>query len=450
MFRRKLIAVFGVVALLAVTAGVSQGSLSRVEGMALNVPVLSQFTDDYVNIYYYPTSVVRQNNLVLAELGNNPDGDTNDTVFGEQSFTVIKNWPELGSIAFQMKQSALNTPGTSGGVVSDNLNNEQLDIIWGRGFDKLDLAVRLDITNSRLETSTSTGGITTTSEFKGFSSFDPFFGVYPFGVRQPDLLAGSLIELNTWGITPAITVHMADENRLEAAATYRRFSLDRSTSTTGAPPGEEFKDAGNASYALLARWIMNQGDRNTWYWAGWYLNNDLGYEVTASSFTPTDFSVDETYKSYGVGVGNNMRVNDSNLLLWGATIWEEKHDYEREDANTGGPTTDESSAEDKITMIPTVFAAIETQATSWLKVRIGANRSLVSGRSEVTDFGTPATTTVDESRTSSFNFSLGAGIRWNNLDLDWTMNEAFPLSGGWILSGDEETPATRASATYHF
>src|SRR5262245_44607053 len=113
MFQRKLIVVLGLVAMLALSAGMSQASLSRVEGMNLEVPVLSQFTDDYVNIYYYPTSVVRQNNLVLAELGNNPGGDSDDGMgfsgeavsFTDQSFTLIRNFPSFGAIAFQMKAS---------------------------------------------------------------------------------------------------------------------------------------------------------------------------------------------------------------------------------------------------------------------------------------------------------------------------------------------------------
>ena len=35
-------------------------------------------------------------------------------------------------------------------------------------------------------------------------------------------------------------------------------------------------------------------------------------------------------------------------------------------------------------------------------------------------------------------------------DIDMTLNEKFPLSGGYLLSGDRSTPFTRASATYHF
>src|SRR5262245_8055149 len=160
MFQRKLIAVFGAVALLMVAVGVSEASLSRVEGMGLTSPFLSQFTDDYANIYQYPTSVVRQNNLVLAELGTNTDGQVDPVDFSDQSFTIIKNFPSFGAIAFQMKQAALNTLNRSTPDIinltthdiANSLNNEQLDIIWGKGFSKMDLAVRLDATNSSIET----------------------------------------------------------------------------------------------------------------------------------------------------------------------------------------------------------------------------------------------------------------------------------------------------------
>src|SRR5512142_82932 len=93
MSQRKLIVSLTIALLLALTAGVSQASLSRMEGMALDVPLLSQYTDDYANIYTYPTSVVRQNNLVLAEVGQNPNsGDVNPVDVTDQSFTVIRNF----------------------------------------------------------------------------------------------------------------------------------------------------------------------------------------------------------------------------------------------------------------------------------------------------------------------------------------------------------------------
>jgi hypothetical protein len=446
MSQRKLMAVLSLVAVVALTAGESQASLSRVEGMSLAVPTLSQFTDDYVNIYYYPASVVRQNNLVLAELGNNPSGLSDFSVglpssvtSTQQSLTVIRNFPRFGAIAFSMKQSALNN------TLSSNLNNEQLDAIWGKGFSQLDFAVRLDITNSSAETSTAPGAVLVKSRgVDNLAGFDP----YPNIAVDANQIVGGGIELNTFGVTPAITLHMSNDNRFEGAVTYRKYSLDRSTTQ---PPNadEHWSDDGSASYVVNARMFMNQGDRHVWVPAAWYVNDDLGWRVDNFGGTAgATRSAKETYRQYGVGISDNMRVNDNNLLLWGVSVAQAKHHFTRSDAAIVAGETQELT--EKTTAIPTVFAAIETDATRWLKVRIGANRTLVSDRTEDVTFGPPNTTTTDKTRTSAFNLGLGTGIRWNNLDIDMTLNEKFPLSAGYILSGDRSTPFTRASATYHF
>jgi hypothetical protein len=143
-----------------------------------------------------------------------------------------------------------------------------------------------------------------------------------------------------------------------------------------------------------------------------------------------------------------MRVNDNNLLIFGAVVGEAKHQYDRNDGNDGAVNGDTRNFEDKTMLLPTFFASLETEATSWLKIRMGATQSLEKETNERTAFD--GTLLKIEEHSSSFDFNLGAGIRWNNLDFDLTLNEAFPMSGGWILSGDEATPATRASATYHF
>jgi hypothetical protein len=453
MVQRKLIAVLGAVALLACTAGVSEASLSRVEGMGLgSVPFLSQFTDDYVNIFPYPTSVVRQNNLVLVELGSNSDGETtfsdgsDSQELSEQSFTLIKNFSNFGAIAFQMEQSDLNSSFPS------NLNNQNIDIIWGRGFDRLDLALRLDMTSSSIEAATTVGGVTTTAEARGIDVVgvgDP----YPFGltfledaiVGNPALAPPLGVELNTWGVTPAIAFHMSNDNRVEAAVTLRNYNLERSTATGGVA-GEIWEDNGNLSYAILVRGIMNSGDRATWFPAFWYVNDDLSYTVTNVAATPRE--VDETYRNYGIGISHNMRVNDNNLLIFGLAVGEEKHSYERTDNNDAVADAQTQDFEEKVTVLPIFFAGLETDATSWLKVRMGATNALVGTDTERNLFDTNSTKV--ELGFSDFEFNIGAGLRWNNLDIDVTVNEAFPISGGWILSGDEETPFTRASATYHF
>lgn len=439
MFQRKLIVTLGLVLALALSAGTSQASLSRVEGMSLTVPTLSQFTDDYANIYYFPTSVVRQNNLVLAELGDNPSESEDAFTPGNQSFTVVRNFPRFGAVAFQMKQSAVNNY-----TGSSNLNNEQLDAIWGKAFTKVDFAVRLDITNSSAEATSGSGATSLFQRARGIDALGGAFDPYPLGTFPADAILDN-VELNTVGITPAITIHMQNDNRLEAAVTYRKYSLDR-TEIVGGVQQEKWEDDGSASYAVTARAFVNKGDRHVWVPAAWYVNDDLTWKATNVPAAGDVRSVDETYKAYGVGISDNMRVNESNLLLWGVTVGQSKHEFERTDTFvTAGEL---AKFEDKTTLAPLVFAAIETDATRWLKVRIGANRALVNTRTETSNSGSPVTT--EKSRTSEFNFNLGTGIKLNNLDIDMTLNEEFPFTGGNFLSGSEQAAFTRASATYHF
>jgi hypothetical protein len=71
-------------------------------------------------------------------------------------------------------------------------------------------------------------------------------------------------------------------------------------------------------------------------------------------------------------------------------------------------------------------------------------------REEASDFGAPTQSITEKVRLTDFNLSLGTGIRWNNLDIDMTLNEEFPFTGGNVLSGSEQAAFTRVSATYHF
>jgi hypothetical protein len=307
----------------------------------------------------------------------------------------------------------------------------------------MDLAVRFDLTRSSWEYEDTADD---TADFSGLS----FIGIgnaYPFGFIAPDIITDFGVELNSWGVTPAIALHLANDNRVEAALTLRNYSLDRS-GTVGGVDTETWEDEGNLSYSLLVRGVLNQGDRATWFPAAWYVNDDLSYTVSNLGVGIEDRQVDETYRNFGVGISHNMRVNDNNLLLFGAAFAQAKHTYERGDNNDGVLNAELQDFEEKITFMPVFFAGLETDATNWLKVRLGATNAITRTRDELATFAGDSST--EKFSFSDFEFNIGAGLRWNNLDIDVTVNESFPLSGGWVLSGDEETPFTRASATYHY
>lgn len=454
MFQRKLIAVLGVAVLLVLVSGTSFASVARVQSMGLGTPLQSQFTDDYVNINTFPTSVVRQNNLVLAELGENSDGDVNPAAFSDRSMTIIKNFPKFGAISFDMRQSdqasvsylaATLPPGVASVTPS---NNQLLNIIWGKAFKKLDLAARFDLSSSSF-THSDNAGAGANFEQHGWNTLYTFSAPFPFVDVAPGDIAAAGVEMNTWGITPAIALHTSNDGRIEGAVTFREYKLNRKDNTTG---GESWQDAGNLSYSINVRGVLNHGDKETWYPAGWYINNDLGYTISnlGGGGSGVSRSVDETYKSWGIGVANNMKVNDNNLLLFGIALGQGEHKYTRNDNNAGGGAGAIKTLDQKDKILPGFFASLETQATGWLTLRMGANSNWNTFESNTSNFAVATVNSSDTIKDSGFDFFLGTGIKWNNLDIDMTLNNQFPITGGWILSGNESSPFTHVSATYHY
>jgi hypothetical protein len=169
-----------------------------------------------------------------------------------------------------------------------------------------------------------------------------------------------------------------------------------------------------------------------------------------TNVTPTPREADESYKGYGVGFANNMRVNDNNLLIWGLAASQMKHSYERTDNNDAVLSGDTKSLTEKSTTAPVLFAALETKATSWWTFRVGANNAITHSNEEFTDFDSPAGTEKIKERFTEFRLAIGSGLRFNNLDIDMTINDQFPLSMGYIASGNNRTPFDRVSVTYHF
>jgi hypothetical protein len=122
-----------------------------------------------------------------------------------------------------MKENALNS------AFSNYLTNVQMDLIWGMGLSKIDIAVRLDVTNSSIENDTSVGPAHNEARGDGFVPGDP----YPFGALfVANRIVNSGVEINTFGVTPAIALHMSNDNRLRARS---RSATIRSTATPRRP-----------------------------------------------------------------------------------------------------------------------------------------------------------------------------------------------------------------------
>ena len=63
--RHLRLLVLSVAALACVTPGQSSASSARIDGLGLQ----SDYVQDYVNVWHYPSTIVRYENLVYGDLG---------------------------------------------------------------------------------------------------------------------------------------------------------------------------------------------------------------------------------------------------------------------------------------------------------------------------------------------------------------------------------------------
>jgi hypothetical protein len=166
------------------------------------------------------------------------------------------------------------------------------------------------------------------------------------------------------------------------------------------------------------------------------LDNGVADEVTPAN----DFEAENSVSGWNIGLAQSWVLRESDLLTLGLQVGAEKVEYG--DARPAGdPFTAEYST------LPQIFGSVEVHPMSWFHVRLGASKAFTS-EFEFTNDTTGETIEVSD---SPLGYSLGAGFRiGGRLDLDAVINQDYAFTGGWLASGNEETPFSRLSATYRW
>jgi len=142
----------------------------------------------------------------------------------------------------------------------------------------------------------------------------------------------------------------------------------------------------------------------------------------------------------------------------GATVAQNKVEQEYDLfglAALSGSSPDLTATE---TLMPNVFAALETHVNNWLTLRMGATKG-VQNRLKIEDNATGGPTLKVSG--SPFNMNIGCGVKLGTLQLDAIMNSFFPHTlGGFFgnLSGNNTgipgttgfTAFPKVTATYSF
>jgi len=397
---------------------------SRLEGMTLQ----GDYVKDYTNIYSYPSQVAGVGNLFYGELGNTFGGGSgivSDRAVG----SVLGNLFEgrMGSWAIHLRQTTPNLG--EGDIVSGpntqdpNINNhEEFDVMWARKVGTMSFGLRLN--RSFWGSEVSAPGVQTKL------AFDPttFAAGDTFASRNILGFGGGI----GWELGPNTT---ADIGLLYQSRTFEN-------TTTPVPAGPvpfNSREDSPTTYLLSGRMM--------WQWQSnivvtpllkWY-SYDLSIQRVTAAGTQTS---ENTLKGWQFGAAANWSLGSNDMLVWGVDFIRNR--VEQVDPLFGPANTDITE-----TMLPRLFAALETHVNSWLTVRMGASKGAFA---KVKTEPRVSGGTTTETTGTSFDMNIGAGVKLGTLQLDAVLaDNTFQYSNG-LLGG--LTPAggffPKVTATYSF
>jgi hypothetical protein len=416
-------------ALMLMLPVVGYAQTSRVEGMALQ----GDYVKDYTGIYTYPSCLTSVGNLMYAELGNTLNNSTTggpftadravgtvmdklfDGRWGVWGIHLHEETPQLG------QGDAFSQPGPGGGADPNANINEGFDLMWGHKSGTTSLGLRLNRSFNKFQTQVP--GVTTILEFD--NAFAP-----------------ANLSRNSMGFGGGVSFQMNPQTTVDLAGQYQSRTYENST--TG---NHKYTDNGPTTYQIAARAMMQWKPNVVLVPVFKYTSYDLSEKIdnTPGGGTLTQF--DNSLSGWQLGVASNWTLGTNDLMVWGVTFAQNKIE-EQEDLfgilPAGMAATDNVTITES--MMPQLFAALETHVNNWLTLRFGANK----GAFETLKFEDKTSGQTDKIQSSSFNMHIGAGVKVGQLQLDAILSDNFAQNMGWLGSGQAGTYFPKVTATYAF
>jgi hypothetical protein len=396
MSRKSLYLVICLAAIMMVfTVTETYASPARVAGLNLTGH-RAMFTRDYVNTYPYPVAITRYTNMAWANLGHSGSGMyARDRVMG--LFHEMGEDGHYGVLGITLRECSPQDPilwsmVPEGSSAEDlmGVSHQQFDIIWGRDFEQASFGLRFDMARSSCKDEDS-GDVWAPCEVDEYGNYE--YGWF-----------------NTWAIAGAVDYDLTEDAMLEVGGEVRQYTVQNDL--------DEITDDGSMSFRVSARVFYERAANKTMIPLVTYMRTDLGLEN----------SVLETYTldDMMLGAACNHVVNGDDLLIYGAAFryrsWESTMDDVIEDDFTRRD-------------FPVLFCALEHRFRDWLVGRGGASQAMVSNDFIEEDVDYPDWNWL----WSDFDFALGIGLEFTNFTIDATLNQNYPFTGFWFVSG-QSTP----------
>lgn len=381
MFRRSVLLVVCLAAvMLFVSAADSYASPARLAGLNLTGH-RAGFVRDYTNTYIYPVAINRYPNMMWANLGESGGGF-------QAEHRVMGMFHELGEdgmhgiLGVTLREDSPTDPILQ---YMDLLgaSHQQFDLMYGRDMEQASFGLRFDMARS---------------------SYEDMDG----NTIAPDEFAIGLDGyVNTWGIGAGVDVDINEDAMLEVAGEIRKYTFKDETA--------EFEDDGSISMRADARIFYERAENKTMIPLVSFWRTQIGEEDPALKRTWTDF--------FG-GVAYNHVVNGDDLMVYGAAVRVQSMKVENEVTEL-----DETGR-----AVPVLFMSLEHRFRDWLVGRGGASQAMVTDKDKSDEAGDQTWTYSD------FDFSLGVAMEFSNFTIDCTLNQNYPFTGFWFVSG-QETPS---------
>jgi len=407
---------------------VAGASTSRIAGMGTQ----GDYIKDYTNIFGYPSCVPNVGNLVYGEFGTVANYyDTPREAFTPADRAVGAVLGNLfdgryGTIAFHMREfsPALGTGfqpivnpfdynlgtgfETYDSYVDPNTGYdvEAFDLMWGKKLNSLTLGLRLNRSNYKEES----GDPVVTQEGNGSN------------------------DRNIFGFGGGVGFDINPNTQAELGVLYQSRTFKDETD------GVEENDGGGA-YLVSGRMMWQWQPSVTVVPVLRFYSIDLSTKDTPEVGDATN--TERTMSGWQVGVAGNWTLNQNDLFVAGLTF--------------ASNVDDQKTAEQKDTesIMPTLFASLETHVNSWLTLRFGGRKGVFyTTKSEVE--GTEAKESY-----SPFHFFSGAGVKLGTLQFDATLAQDFFANPSTYITGNNKvnfmegssySPALfpKVTATYTF
>lgn len=425
-------------------------STSRLAGMG----VQGDYVKDYTNIFTYVSNLCCVGNLVYGELGVATDYDENwseyyntedravgavlgnlfDGRFGTIGFHMREYSPALGTgsqpyVGYNgyLDEYILGTgfetfwpwgvdpniPGDTGYTPYWNYYGvEAFDLMWGKKFGTMSLGLRFNRSNYKEEWKYEDTGSESEATYEGYEPYDR----------------------NVMGFGAGLGFEMSPTLATELSVLYqsRTFNWEYSD-------GDVYESDGGGSYLVAGRML--------WQWQPdvmvvpvmRYYSFDMSEKYTPDGGTADEYET--KYSGWQVGVAGNWSLNANDLFVAGLSFAQNKYEY----------GYDEYADEYTESLMPVMFASLETRVNPWLTLRFGGRKGVLYSIKE--EYGDDTYTYEWKDSWSPFQFFLGAGVKLGTLQLDGVLAQDFFHNPASYLDHSENYYSPlfpKVTATYTF